>query len=253
MSIQSENDDFFRQVLLRLLRAHGLSQRELAKRIHRSPTTVTNWLNGKPHPRHEDVDLIANALRLNRGSERDELFIAAGYVDNVRQTKTAISLQEHTSPFLAACLCEWAEVHAEVNRNLPNIGFFCDELHRAINLSNDTLDRIVELWNRLYRREIVVLARVFDDAVSFEQRLYDDFIAAVRGEMGVNKCLNKIVPGDRESFEKLLTSVEWLIEILQLILQRSEFRIKQIANELEQRCASCPLQSSQRKSSMIRL
>lgn len=46
-----------------LLEAQGLEQQDLARKVGVAPSSVSDWVTGKTHPRHRKLGRIARALK----------------------------------------------------------------------------------------------------------------------------------------------------------------------------------------------
>ena len=57
------------QILKKALKKRGLSQKELAERIHVTPQAVSKWLNGESRPSQDNVTLIYETLGIDLTKE----------------------------------------------------------------------------------------------------------------------------------------------------------------------------------------
>jgi transcriptional regulator with XRE-family HTH domain len=47
----------------KLLKANGLEQQDLAKKLRVAPNSVSDWVQGKTYPRHKRLPALAKALK----------------------------------------------------------------------------------------------------------------------------------------------------------------------------------------------
>lgn len=98
----------FINALKKLMNEKDVNQKELAKAIGVSPTTINNWVNGYNVPRMDKIDLLASYFRVERteliGMPEESYFLdtesqkIADDIKNNKQLKLLFSAARDVSP-----------------------------------------------------------------------------------------------------------------------------------------------------------
>lgn len=79
------NKEIFSRNLKRYLESSGTKQKELAKALDVTPSTICDWIKGRGYPRMDKLQLLAEYFGIQKSDLVEDVYIAKETVSNKEQ------------------------------------------------------------------------------------------------------------------------------------------------------------------------